>query len=197
MSPSDPPRQIRLDVHNLRGIAHPVRLRILSLLRNQGSATAPDLARCLDLSTAVINYHLRQLAEHGFIVNDPVRDGVRHQWWQAAHADTVVPSELTQTVDGPGVVFLRTAACVWSDDMIRAINVMPTLPPEWRRALDFSDYGLWLTPAQARDLIRHVHAEVRKYRTRSRPVMEAVRYTVQLQMFPTLGGDYPEAEEEL
>ena len=57
----------------LRALSHPTRLRMLKLLRIEGAATATQLAGRLGLNTGATSYHLRQLAEHGFIVEDPDR----------------------------------------------------------------------------------------------------------------------------
>ena len=55
------------DIAGLRALSHPVRLRMLGLLRTEGPATATTLAQRLDLNTGATSYHLRQLAQHGFI----------------------------------------------------------------------------------------------------------------------------------
>src|SRR5262245_53105967 len=50
----------------LRAMAHPVRLRVLSLLTG-GPMTAAEVARELDLTHANASYHLRQLLAAGTI----------------------------------------------------------------------------------------------------------------------------------
>jgi DNA-binding transcriptional ArsR family regulator len=70
----------------LRASAHPVRLRILSLLTG-AELSATDVARELDLTHANASYHLRVLAKAGLIVEageERVRGGLvkryRHPW---------------------------------------------------------------------------------------------------------------------
>src|SRR5262245_28201919 len=53
-------------VEALRALAHPIRLRILSLLTG-ASMTAAEVARELGLTHANASYHLRQLREAGTI----------------------------------------------------------------------------------------------------------------------------------
>ncbi len=53
----------------LRALAHPIRLRILSLLTG-APLTAADVARELDLTHANASYHLRQLLAAGAILID-------------------------------------------------------------------------------------------------------------------------------
>ena len=55
------------DVSSLRAMAHPVRLRMLSVLTGTAMSAA-DLARTLDISHANASYHLRQLADAGEVV---------------------------------------------------------------------------------------------------------------------------------
>jgi DNA-binding transcriptional ArsR family regulator len=55
------------EVSELRAIAHPVRLRMLSLLTGTPMSAA-DLARELEITHANASYHLRQLADAGQVV---------------------------------------------------------------------------------------------------------------------------------
>ena len=54
-------------VARLRATAHPVRLRILSLLTAEAMSAA-EVARALDLTHANASYHLRQLHDAGGLV---------------------------------------------------------------------------------------------------------------------------------
>jgi DNA-binding transcriptional ArsR family regulator len=58
------------DLGSLKLLAHPMRYRVMDRLR-QGPATSTTLARALGLNTGVTSYHLRQMAEHGFIEEVP------------------------------------------------------------------------------------------------------------------------------
>ncbi|MGI8578594.1 MAG: ArsR/SmtB family transcription factor [Nocardioidaceae bacterium] len=182
--------QIRLDARNLRGIAHPVRVRILAILRTDGPTTATALAHRLGMNTGATSYHLRQLAEHGFIVDIPTRGTRRERWWKAAQWNTVFPEdELLMDDTGLGAVFLRSVAQVWIEGISRAVDALPTLPEEWRAAQDFSDYLFKLTPAQAKDLGAEIHGVLKRHRatdleTLQEPTEGTARVTFQFQMFP-------------
>jgi DNA-binding transcriptional ArsR family regulator len=192
MNEPQPPEQIRLDARNLRGIAHPIRVRLLSILRTDGPATASGLARTLGMNTGAMSYHLRQLAEHGFIRELPTRGIRRERWWEAAHADTAFPEdELLKDDTGLGTAFLRSVGQVAADNLLRSIDARPTLPPEWQVAEDFSDYALTLTPAEATDLTAEVHAVLRRHRRDSQEKHQGdkegtARVTVQFQLFADL-----------
>ncbi|MEU4602665.1 helix-turn-helix domain-containing protein [Kribbella sp. NPDC023972] len=70
------------DIKELRAVAHPIRLRILSLLT--GSAmSAAEVARELGLTHANASYHLRILLESGTIVEageERIRGGVAKRY---------------------------------------------------------------------------------------------------------------------
>jgi DNA-binding transcriptional ArsR family regulator len=72
--------------NQLRALAHPVRLRILSLLTAEAMSAA-EVARTLDLTHANASYHLRFLLDAGEIVvsgEETIRGGrarrYRHHW---------------------------------------------------------------------------------------------------------------------
>src|SRR3954449_2903631 len=76
------------DVAGLRALSHPTRLKMLGILRTDGPATATTLATRLRINTGQTSYHLRQLAQHGFVVEDTERGNNRDRWWRAAHQCT-------------------------------------------------------------------------------------------------------------
>src|SRR5689334_18050094 len=82
-------REIVPDVTALKALAHPVRLRMLGMLRIDGPATATPLAARLGLNSGATSYHLRQLAQYGFIEDAPATSR-RDRWWKASHEITSV-----------------------------------------------------------------------------------------------------------
>jgi DNA-binding transcriptional ArsR family regulator len=77
------PAKLNPDASSLRGLAHPLRLRILEILRLEGPATATTLAERLGVRTGSTSWHLQKLAEHGFIDELPDRGTRRERWWSA------------------------------------------------------------------------------------------------------------------
>lgn len=82
-----PPRRDVTDPRALRALAHPLRLRILGELIAEGPATSTTLAGTLGVSTGVTSYHLRLLARHGFVEEDPERGTGRERWWRHVPTD--------------------------------------------------------------------------------------------------------------
>ncbi|WP_285731312.1 helix-turn-helix domain-containing protein [Nocardiopsis sp. ATB16-24] len=79
---SGPSDQFQVDAQALRGLAHPLRARLLDELRMKGPATATILGQRLGESSGSTSYHLRQLSRYGFIENEPGRTGGRERWWR-------------------------------------------------------------------------------------------------------------------
>lgn len=195
-----PGGEIRPDARSLRGLAHPLRVRLLGLLRSEGPSTATRLAGRLGLASGATSYHLRQLAAHGFIVEDTERGAGRERWWQAAHQVTKVPTggddpEMVEATDG----FLRGVAAFWSEQVNRAIDERPTLPPRWRGASVFDDYLLRLTPEELYELRGELRELFARYRLDDSSTVQSAPpgsapVIFQLQAFPRPGA-LP-AEEE-
>lgn len=80
--PASEPRNID-QVTQLRALAHPLRLRLLYALNARSAATASMLADAVGESPALVSYHLRQLAGHGFVEEAPdLVEDHRQRWWR-------------------------------------------------------------------------------------------------------------------
>jgi len=66
-----------------RTLANPLRRRILSHLQQHQKANSTTLAQALGESTGTTSYHLRKLAEQGFVAEIPEKSGGRERWWRA------------------------------------------------------------------------------------------------------------------
>ncbi|CCQ74834.1 helix-turn-helix domain-containing protein [Magnetospira sp. QH-2] len=138
------------DTGALKALAHADRLRILGILRFDGPATATGLAKRLGLNSGATSYHLRQLAEYGFIAQDTALGNKRERWWRAR--DEVVgddPAELSDEEMEAGLAMIRAVLAQQMDLMRQAVEEFPQQPPEWRRASNASDYTLMMTAEQA------------------------------------------------
>jgi DNA-binding transcriptional ArsR family regulator len=85
-------RQIELsDPSALRALAHPLRLRLVALLRREGPLTASEAARRVGESSGSTSYHLRQLERFGLVEEAGERHG-RQRPWRATALYTSWPS---------------------------------------------------------------------------------------------------------
>jgi hypothetical protein len=189
----------------LRGLTHPIRVRLLLLLQDDGPATASQLGRRIGHSSGLMSYHLRFLANLGFVEEDTSRGDGRDRWWRAVHRT----SGLTfRSPDDPGDIesielaaqYMRVGVELYHERMVAYLNSLPdrreelpTLP--WT----FDDQALDLTVDEARALASDVRALVGRYRRGQRdgPSPEGtVRAYFQFQMLPDEpGGPGPEPGE--
>ena len=148
------------EVSAMRATAHPLRLRILSLLTG-AEMSAAEVARELDLTHANASYHLRRLAEVGLIVEageEKIRGGVAKKYrhpWDEAGVEKGTPEDVQAYVRVVG------------EELVRRITQRT---PGQRNIL--TDAEMWVpteTWEQVRDLVeqagRLVHAEAKPPRT--------------------------------
>jgi DNA-binding transcriptional ArsR family regulator len=174
---------VRLDATSLRGLAHPLRVRILGQLRETGPATATALAERLGQSTGATSYHLRQLATYGFVVEDPERNVGRERWWRAAHSRTILDID---ALDPEAEGYMRAVAAQYNDRVDRWVADLAALPPVWLESLTLSDFRLRLTPAEAAALKKDLFAVLSRYRLdgASGAPDGAEKVVAQLQLMP-------------
>jgi DNA-binding transcriptional ArsR family regulator len=182
-----------LDAALLRGLTHPVRMRILGLLRAEGPSTATELARRLGLNSGATSYHLRQLALYRFIEEDPQRGNARERWWRAAHRSTWFDRSSLEPESQPlGEAYLRIVAAAYAERTQQAIDELPTLPAAWREAGTISDFCLRLTPAETEHMLAEIATVIGRYR-RDDPEhpedapAETAPVVLQIQAFPRPG----------
>ncbi|KNX36571.1 ArsR/SmtB family transcription factor [Luteipulveratus halotolerans] len=197
MPASDNPREISQivpDATALKALTHPVRLRMLGMLRIDGPATATQLAQRLDLNSGATSYHLRQLAQHGFIEEDDTRGSRRDRWWRARHESTAYgQDEVDRDQDDEAEVAFTQAALSWQTTLAqRSVQEQAELPEEWRRTTDHSDYTIPLTAEQAMQLKQRVHEVLREAMQSAPPLGTPTPegtevYSVLLHAFPYPG----------
>ncbi|MET9884824.1 helix-turn-helix domain-containing protein [Streptomyces sp. NPDC006430] len=189
--PHEPAPQVRtLDARSLRGLAHPLRIRMLATLRHDGPATASQLAERLGESSGSTSYHLRQLAAHGFVEDAPEHGKGRERWWRAAHDGTRFDETLMYDEDpatrGAADLFMHEIATIHTQEMSTWLGNAHRWPQEWRRGSDISDFTLRLTAEQSLELVHKVHDLINSYRDLPPAEgMESVRFHT--HAFPRTG----------
>lgn len=188
----DPEQDVVLDARSLRGVAHPLRLRLLGSLRNDGAQTATQLAARLGQSSAATSYHLRTLATHGFVTEASELGRGRERFWRAVHRGTWFG---TPDRDAPGGeladAYLQTVGRMYAENIERWVDERPDWPAEWADAFNLSDLGLRLTPAEAEQLGQDLMGVLARYR--DEVAGEAgddeprLLVTAQFQVFPRRG----------
>lgn len=154
----------------LAALAHPLRQQLLSLLREEGAATATELARLAECSSGLSSYHLRELAKHGFIeeVPDPTDRRVRR--WRATAANTRLNVRDLVGRDGSRSALERLIGHQLEEytlavhDFIRGASEESS---EWLDAVDSSDFVIELTADELTALRDEIHESIYRVRERS------------------------------
>ena len=174
----------------LRALSHPTRLKMLMLLRLEGPATATGLAGTLQLNTGATSYHLRQLAEHGFIEEDAERGDARDRWWRAAHESTRMgmtsrPDEEAEDAEA----YLQTVALMYTETLMQAVAERRFLPLPWQEASTTSDWHIRLTPTRAEELLEAIEAVIARFWDTEEPADTpgSADFVVNLNAFPRPG----------
>ncbi len=178
---------VRLDPQNLHALAHPLRVRLLNLLRAEGPSTATRLAERLGQSSGLTSYHLRKLAAHGFVEEDP-RPG-RERWWRSVHAETTLDADSGRAEPEVTEGYLRAVAAADFARLDAFLGELALVPREWDDGFTMSTHAVRLNPAEAKELLEAVEALVRRYPTddpENRPDDGRERVVVQYQVLPEL-----------
>ncbi|MFD9034606.1 ArsR/SmtB family transcription factor [Streptomyces sp. NPDC059567] len=178
-----------LDPRSLRGLAHPLRIQLLRALRHYGPATASQLAERLDESSGATSYHLRQLAAHGFVEDDPTRGKGRERWWKAAVQGTTFDESLYENPDpevrGAVEVYLHEIATIHAQELNTWLGTRHDWDQAWTGSTDMSDFTLRLPPERLRELNARIHDLIDAYRDSADPdAPGAARVRMHLHAFP-------------
>ncbi|ARH95165.1 transcriptional regulator [Streptomyces sp. MOE7] len=189
--PSAAPPVRRMDARSLRALAHPLRMRILDLLVLDGPDTATGLARRLGENTGTVSWHLRHLADHGFIEEDTERGTRRERWWRAVRAARRLDTnDFRHDPDIRGALSVYLHETVQRDFEQVTTYLAEDWDEEWRDAGTLARWqDLRLTPDQLAALNAELEAVIVRHRAAARSGTDADAgdarpVLVQLQSFP-------------
>jgi Helix-turn-helix domain len=140
------------DPRALRAYAHPVRMKLVGLLRTEGPLTATRAAELLGESSGTCSFHLRQLAKYGLVEEAGGGTG-REKPWRA----TTTSTAWDLTTGAPEVVaaanLLNTVVAEgYFEQLMRWLEARPDQPPEWQQADWLGDRILWVTAEELDEL---------------------------------------------
>lgn len=147
----------------LRALAHPMRLRILSLL-TAASMTAAEVARELSLTHANASYHLRQLHAAGAVVlegSERIRGGVAKRYRYLPSKDESVP----QGTDAAGLAHRRAVYDALAVELRRRARHVVLAGNRGH----LTDAELWVEPETWEQIRAQVHAASNALHHAARP----------------------------
>lgn len=144
------------DAAALKALTHPLRIRLLGLLRQDGPATASELAVRTGESSASTSYHLRVLAKYAFVAEAEQRDG-RERRWQAVHSVTAWSNAAMEGSPGSRA-FVNVSRRVQIEHLEHSLGrheadvAAGRLGQEWLEPSGITDLVLRLTPESLTEL---------------------------------------------
>lgn len=173
----------------LKAFAHPLRMAMYSELGAHGPATATQLGERLGESSGVTSYHLRQLAKHGLVEDDPGHGGGRERWWRTVgfamdDPDLLHDSSLKAQTDA----VLQHMLADRTQTLSAAIQALRT--DSWQTAVGFSSLTVTMTPAELEAALDEAfavlqrHTEAAKAAHPDGPEGESRRVRLYLDGFP-------------
>jgi DNA-binding transcriptional ArsR family regulator len=179
------------DPADLKAVAHPLRVRMLALLRRHGPATATELAQQLDTESGSTSYHLRILARHGFVAEaaaDPQRRRhPRERRWAAVHRTTGWSNTQLAATDAgreAAAMMRRRQVEVLIGDVERFEAELDRLSPAWVEAAGIGDLQVRLTEASLTALWDRFYAHLDELRARDAEDPAAAVVSVVVAGFP-------------
>jgi DNA-binding transcriptional ArsR family regulator len=151
------------DPRALRAVAHPLRLRLLGLLRRDGPLTATQAAAHVGESPAATSFHLRQLAKHGLIEEAGGGRG-RERPWRATALFTSWPAapENPELAAATGLLSTVIAERYFAQ-LTAWLDRRSSEPPEWQASELFGDVAVHLTPDELGELDRSIQQLIEPY----------------------------------
>jgi predicted ArsR family transcriptional regulator len=167
-----PGNPLRLtDPRMMRALAHPARMAIWQYLGLEGPATATECAEVAGLSPSACSYHLRTLAQYGFVEEDlaSAADGRQRPWRARILAFSVQEgAEATPAMRDAGRLLAESALASAEELRESYRDRESEYPARWRSALGTTCDVLHATPEELETLQRRLIGLFAEYRRLSR-----------------------------
>lgn len=138
------------DPKAMRALAHPLRIQLLELVVARGRATATELAEALGISVANCSFHLRKLAEFGYLERADDATGREKPWRATDPTQDLVPNPQDPDAQLASSA-VRAAVREWDVARMQAAEGRPN-PPAWEGATFQQGATLFVTPDEARNI---------------------------------------------
>jgi len=174
-------------VDRIEALSLPVRLAMLEHVRLHGPATATECGSALDMSPAAASYHLRVLADCGFVTEiADASDGRKRRWQATASALTVDPTAGESAAEVQALDKLEAALFERAADLFaRYLEQRHEFPDSWRQAATSVQDTVILTPAELSNFRTDLLKLLARYRKRhSTPTGDATGVFIAFNAVP-------------
>ncbi|MBS1888269.1 MAG: helix-turn-helix domain-containing protein [Actinobacteria bacterium] len=154
------------DPRALRAVAHPTRLKLISLLRRLGPLTATQAGERIGESPAGCSFHLRSLAKWGLVEEAGGGRGRERPWQATANGHEWAARGPSEEVDEAGDLLTRVVVERWFEEALGWVDRRREETREWSDAAIVGDRMIAVTPAELEDLDRQIGALLAPYMER-------------------------------
>ena len=167
------------DVRMLRGIAHPMRNRILEEMSAGGPMRAADVAERLGIPANQASFHLRQLAKYGLVEDAPelARDGRDRVWRVTFESGLSVNLDDLAAQDG-GKAAVTVFRKQWTADAHAAIDRADRPERQKDAMVAVSTHAVRLTKDEAHALAKEISDLVDGWREKGKSATSSRTYEV-------------------
>jgi predicted ArsR family transcriptional regulator len=160
--PDPEPRRLT-DPRAMRAVAHPVRIAILEVLGTEGPLTATQAGELIGESPTTCSFHLRQLAKYGFIEEVAGVAGRKRPWRLVntgmSYSDVSDDTETRLAANA----LSRVLHDFYLERLKEGLELRRDISTEWQKTTGASEYLLYVTPDELRELDESMTALARKY----------------------------------
>ena len=169
MSSEGPPELRKIsDARTLRALAHPVRVALIEELTVHGAMTATEVGERIGETPTTCSFHLRQLAKYGFVEEAGGGKGRARPWRMTSIGmDIHIAGEDPEAQMASDAVMrvFRERSLARFHEWQRA---KAAYPREWRQVANNSDYVLYATPDEIKQVNEELHAVLMRFHERLR-----------------------------
>lgn len=188
----EPGQVVATDPATIRALAHPLRLRILALLDDEGEVTATRCAEVTGESVASCSFHLRMLAKYGY-VEPAERRGKERPWRSVGRGrQTTFDPDVPESLHAAGAV--ATLMLDQETARVRAwLAGSAADDPQWLLASTMTGASFYATREELDALAREVEALTDRFRGRWDDPSIRPAGARRARLFSIVNADLPEA----
>jgi DNA-binding transcriptional ArsR family regulator len=150
--PDPEPRKLT-DPRAMRAVAHPVRIALLEVLGTEGPLTATEAGELIGESPTTCSFHLRQLAKYGFIEEVAGVAGRKRPWRLVNDTETRLAANALS----------RVLHDFYLDRLKEGLELRRDISTEWQKTTGASEFLLYVTPEELRQLDESMTALARQF----------------------------------
>jgi|HubBroStandDraft_4_1064222.scaffolds.fasta_scaffold135746_3 DNA-binding transcriptional ArsR family regulator len=160
--PDPEPRKLT-DPRAMRAVAHPVRIALLEVLGTEGPLTATEAGELIGESPTTCSFHLRQLAKYGFIEEVAGVAGRKRPWRLVntgmSYSDVSDDTETRLAANA----LSRVLHDFYLDRLKEGLELRRDISTEWQKTTGASEFLLYVTPEELRQLDQSMTALARQF----------------------------------